>query len=78
MEMFTTEPGLQFYSENFQHATNTDPTEDEKKMKYQTVCLEAQHFPNSPNEPVFPDTILRPGSTYRQTTVYKFSIKSCS
>ena len=75
MEMFTTEPGLQFYSGNFLQAAITDSTDGERCLTHPALCLEAQHFPNSPNEPSFPDTILRPGSTYRQTTVYKFSIK---
>jgi len=75
MEMFTTEPGLQFYSGNFLHVAITDPADGENYTRHAAVCLEAQHFPNSPNEPAFPTTILRPGSTYRQTTVYKFSVK---
>lgn len=61
MEMFTTEPGVQFYSGNF------------LSTKHAALCLEAQHFPNSPNEPSFPGTILQPGETYRQTTFYRFS-----
>ena len=75
MEMFTTEPGLQFYSGNFLQAAITGSTDGERCLTHPALCLEAQHFPNSPNEPSFPDTILRPGSTYQQTTVYKFSIK---
>lgn len=75
MEMFTTEPGLQFYSGNFLHKTITGAVDAAKYVKHAALCLEAQHFPNSPNEPSFPNTILRPGETYRQTTVYKFSIK---
>ena len=43
--------------------------------KQQAFCLEAQHFPDSPNQPAFPNTILKPGETYRQTTIYKFSVK---
>jgi len=48
------------------------------KKKYEhrsALCLEAQHFPNSPNIPDFPSVILRPGETYTQTTIYKFSVK---
>ena len=75
MEMFTTEPGLQFYSGNFLHAAITDPLGKENYVRHAALCLEAQHFPNSPNEPAFPNTILRPGETYRQSTVYKFSVK---
>ncbi len=73
MDVYTTEPALQFYSGNFLHsAINAGSF---KHAQYGGLCLEAQHFPNSPNEPRFPDTILRPGNIYRQTTVYKFSIK---
>ena len=68
MEMFTTEPAVQFYSGNFLN-TGISP------LKHSAFCLEAQHYPNSPNEPSFPNTILRPRDVYRQTTVYKFSIK---
>ncbi len=68
MEMFTTEPAVQFYSAKFFN-------EQTNKEEYTAVCLEAQHYPNSPNEPSFPNTILRPGEIYRQTTVYKFLVK---
>lgn len=61
MQMFTTEPAVQFYSGNLEPG------------KQFGLCLEAQHYPNSPNEPSFPNTILRPGEEYRQETVYKFS-----
>ena len=44
-------------------------------QKHQAFCLEAQHFPDSVNQPKFPSVILRPGETYKQTTVYKFSVK---
>ncbi len=75
MEMFTTEPGLQFYSGNFLDRTVTNKTDNDKFIKHAALCLEAQHYPNSPNEPLFPNTILKPGEIYRQTTVYKFSVK---
>ncbi len=74
MEIFTTEPGLQFYSGNFLEKTAVPETEN-KFIKHAALCLEAQHHPNSPNEPNFPSTILNPGEIYRQTTVYKFSVK---
>lgn len=75
MEVFTTAPGLQFYSGNFLgvhllHTKNGIPY-----TRYAALCLEAQSFPNSPNESFFPNTILRPGEVYRQTTMYKFSIR---
>jgi aldose 1-epimerase len=74
MEVLTTEPGLQFYCGNLLEGT--------KKGKGSTVyqprtgfCLETQHFPDSPNHPVFPTTELKPGQKYTQTTVYRFSTK---
>ena len=73
MEMFTTEPAVQFYSGNALHADNGNIKSS--FVKYAGLCLEAQHYPNSPNEPSFPNTILRPGEIYRQTTIYKFSTK---
>jgi aldose 1-epimerase len=74
MEVFTTEPGVQFYSGNFLNGILTGKY-GHKYVKHAGLCLEAQHFPDSPNQPTFPNTILRPGETYRQTTVYKFSVK---
>jgi aldose 1-epimerase len=75
MEVFTTEPGIQFYSGNFLNGTLTNTKNGQKYVKHAALCLETQHFPNSPNEPAFPGTILKPGETYKQTTVYKFSVK---
>ena len=73
MEVWTEEPGLQFYSGNFMQSKNKlRKGLDDFRTAF---CLEAQHFPNSPNEPGFPSTILHPGETYHQTTIYKFSIK---
>lgn len=75
LEVFTTEPGLQFYSGNFLDGTLTGTINGEKYVQHGALCLEAQHFPNSPNVPSFPNTILKPGETYKQTTAYKFSTK---
>jgi aldose 1-epimerase len=75
MEVFTTEPGLQFYSGNFLDGTLTNTKGDIKYIKHGALCLEAQHFPDSPNQPSFPSTILKSGETYTQTTAYKFSTK---
>jgi len=75
MEVFTTEPGIQFYSGNFLDGTLTQTKNGQKYVKYAALCLETQHFPDSPNEPSFPTTILKPGETYKQTTIYKFSVK---
>jgi aldose 1-epimerase len=72
LEMFTTEPGVQLYTSNF--LTGTHKGKDGVVYKkHQGFCLEAQHFPDSVHHPNFPSTILRPGSTYTQTTIYKFS-----
>lgn len=72
MEVWTTEPGLQFYSGNFLDGTLTNTKAGTKYVKYGALCLETQHFPDSPNQPSFPATILKPGETYRHTTIYKF------
>ncbi len=68
-ELFTTEPGVQLYTGNYLNGT----PETGKAIKQGAFCMEAQHFPNSPNEHAFPSTVLRPGETYTQTTVHKFS-----
>jgi aldose 1-epimerase len=74
MEVWTTEPGLQFYSGNFLDGTNIG--KGGKKYEYRTgFCLEAQHFPDSPNHPDFPSTVLRPGEKYSQKTIYRFRIE---
>jgi aldose 1-epimerase len=75
MEVWTTEPGLQFYSGNFLDGTLTRTLNGARYVKHAALCLETQHFPDSPNQPSFPNTILRPGETYRTTTVYKFGIQ---
>ena len=73
MEVWTTEPGLQVYTGNFLDAS--DKGKSGKTYPYRSaVCLEAQHFPDSPNHPSFPSTLLRPGDKYYQKTVHKFSI----
>jgi len=74
MEVFTTEPGIQFYSGNFLDGSNIG----KGKAVYNHrngFCLETQHFPDSPNKPQFPSVVLKPGDTYKQLTVYKFSTK---
>ena len=71
MEVWTTEPGLQFYSGNF--LDGSDLGKGQKKYTYRSAfCLEAQHFPDSPHHPHFPTTVLHPGQTYRQHTLYRF------
>jgi aldose 1-epimerase len=72
LEIYTTEPGVQFYSANFLDGSITGKQGRVYKQHY-AFCLETQHFPDSPNHPSFPSTILRPGETYHSCTVYKLS-----
>ena len=73
MEVHTTEPGVQFYSGNFLNGSNVGPSGRTYRQS-DGLCLETQHFPDSPNKPEFPSTELRPGEEYRSTTVYAFSV----
>jgi aldose 1-epimerase len=73
MEISTTEPGLQFYSGNFLDGTITGKGGAVYKFRY-GLALETQHYPDSPNHPNFPSTILRPGQEYRSRTVFKFGV----
>ena len=75
MEVYTDEPGLQFYSGNFLNASDTGKAGVVYEHR-SAFCLEAQHYPDSPNQPDFPSTILKPGDTYKQTTIYKFYVKT--
>ncbi|MBS1511242.1 MAG: galactose mutarotase [Bacteroidetes bacterium] len=75
MEVFTTEPGIQFYSGNFLDGTLAGTRNGMKYVLHGGLCLETQHFPDGPNQPSFPNTILKPGETYRHTSLYKFSTK---
>jgi len=72
MEVFTTEPGVQFYTGNF--LKDIKGKSGKTYNKRSGFCLETQHFPDSPNQPDFPSTILRPGDQYVSQTSYKFSI----
>ncbi|MET0242211.1 MAG: aldose epimerase family protein [Flavitalea sp.] len=74
MDVLTVEPGLQFYSGNFMQGKNTfkGGSKDEFRNAF---CLETQHFPDSPNQPSFPTTILNPGETYKTNTLYLFKTK---
>lgn len=74
MEVYTTEPGVQFYSGNFLDGSLQHTKDGKLYPKHAGLCLETQHFPDSPNRPAFPNTILKPGETYRQTTIYKFGV----
>jgi aldose 1-epimerase len=72
MEVWTTQPGIQFYTGNFLDGTNIG--KGGVAYKYRTgLCLETQHFPDSPNRPEFPSTVLRPGETFTSSTLYRFS-----
>lgn len=74
MEVFTTEPGVQLYSGN--HLNGKEIGKGGKPYTARTgFCLETQHFPDSPNQPGFPSTLLNPGETYRSTTIFKFSVR---
>jgi aldose 1-epimerase len=71
MEVYTTEPGIQFYGGNFLPEL---AGKEGKTYGYRGgLCLETQHYPDSPNKPDFPSTVLKPGQTYQTTTIYKFS-----
>jgi aldose 1-epimerase len=73
LEVLTTEPGIQFYSGNFLDGKVTGKS-GKPYLKRGGFCLEAQHFPDSPNRPEWPSVVLRPGQTYRQTTVYRLTV----
>ena len=73
LEVYTTQPGLQFYTGNF--LDGTIKTSDGKPInKNAALCMETQHFPDSPNQPSFPSTILKPGEKYHTITKYKLSV----
>jgi aldose 1-epimerase len=72
MEVFTREPGIQFYTGNFLDGSNKGKGGKVYKFRY-GFCLETQHFPDSPNKPSFPTTVLKAGGHYQTSTVYKFS-----
>ncbi|MDP9081426.1 MAG: galactose mutarotase [Bacteroidota bacterium] len=76
MEVFTQEPGLQFYSGNFLTGKTNDGKGGAAYPYRSAFCLETQHFPDSPNQKSFPSTLIKPGTTYRTSTTYKFSINN--
>jgi aldose 1-epimerase len=73
VEVLTTQPGIQFYTGNFLDGT-IKGIGGKVYNKNWGLCLETQHFPDSPNQPAFPNTILRPGEKFQETTVYRFSV----
>jgi len=72
MTVHTTEPGVQFYTGNFLDGSLTGK-DGAVYGRHYGFCLEMQHFPDSPNQPNFPSTILQPGETYRSRTIFTFS-----
>ena len=75
MDVYTTEPGVVFYTGN--HLNERTTGRGEKPFaKFGAFCLETQHYPDSPNHPEFPNCILRPGETFRSQTTYKFAVKN--
>jgi len=74
LEVLTTEPGVQFYTGNFLDGSFFGEA-GRPYGRRSGFCLETQHFPDSPNQPDFPSTILRPGETYRSTTIYRFRVE---
>lgn len=73
MQVFTTEPGMQFYGGNFFDGTMTGKN-GKKYLRHCALALETQHFPDSPNKPGFPSTVLKPGEKYKHVCIYKFSV----
>ena len=74
MQVTTTEPGLQFYTGNFLDGT-LKGANGQVYGKHAGFCMETQHFPDSPNQPKFPSTILKPGQTLQSSTIYKFGVR---
>jgi aldose 1-epimerase len=73
LEVWTTEPGIQFYAGNFLDGTLYG-TSGHSYRQSDGLALETQHYPDSPNQPDFPSTLLAPGDTYETTTIYKFLV----
>ena len=74
MEVYTDQPGIQFYAGSFLDGALIGKAGNAYQKNWR-FCLETQHFPDSPNQPKFPTTVLRPGDKYQTETVYKFSTK---
>ena len=74
MEIYTTEPGLQFYSGNFLDGTLHGKKGVVYRRRY-GFAMETQHYPDSPNKPAFPSTTLRPRESYHSRTIYKFGVQ---
>jgi aldose 1-epimerase len=74
MEISTTEPGIQFYTGNYLNGSLTGKG-GKVYQKNSGLCLETQHYPDSPNRPDFPSTVLRPGQIFRSSTIHRFSVR---
>jgi aldose 1-epimerase len=74
LEVFSTDPGLQFYTGNFLDGTITGKG-GWVYARRDAFCMEPQHYPDSPNHPEFPTTELKPGQVYRHTIIYRFSVQ---
>ncbi len=72
MEVSTTEPGMQLYTPNFTRGKAIGKG-GQAYVGHGAMCLETEHFPDSPHRPRFPSTVLRPGQTFRSETIYKFA-----
>ena len=72
MDIYTTQPGIQLYTAN--HLDGTLGARGKKYEKHHGFCLETQHYPDSPNHPEYPSTVLRPGETYHQKIIHRFSL----
>ena len=72
MEVYTTEPALQFFTANHLRGFDKSPTSGKPYIQYGAIALETQHLPDSPNHPEWPTTVLRPGQVFRSTTIFKF------
>ena len=73
MKVYTSEPGVQFYSGNFMDGSDIGKTGKPYPFRG-SFCFETQHYPDSPNKPDFPSTLLNPGEEYETITVYKFGV----
>ncbi|GAA4425103.1 galactose mutarotase [Pontibacter saemangeumensis] len=74
LQVYTTQPGIQLYTGNFLDGSLTGRN-GEQYTRHYALCLETQHFPDSPNQESFPTTVLQPGETYKESTLYKFSVR---
>jgi aldose 1-epimerase len=74
MEVSTTQPGVQIFTANFASGAFSGPG-GYAYPRHLGVCLETEHYPDSPNQPRFPSTELKPGQVYHQTTIHKFGVE---